>query len=195
MGSSDATDEEGGHQRYIWDGFCVSKTFTRVAIKVLSQRTNEMSESICIISAFRIKSIADLEFTDFTFSLINDGIWSALEPFLGIVNACLPILQPVIAKVGETTLFSRTRGSSKASNSKVSTDQNSTKLLHPDESDTKHFHRLYNHVYPLEDNPVVSNRNQSSCFGSPQTPNETNSLKQITVTTNWNVHTTSAGTV
>ena len=154
----------------------------------------DMSERICIISAFRIKSIADLDFTDFTYSLINDGIWSALEPLLGIVNACLPILQPVIAKVGETSLFSRSRGSSKASNSKGSSDQSSTKPLHPDESDTKNFHRLYNH-YPLEDNPVVSNQNQSSCFGTAQTPNETNDLKQINVPTNWNVHTTSVSAV
>ncbi|MCJ1263085.1 hypothetical protein MMC22_002955 [Lobaria immixta] len=154
-----------------------------------------LSERICIISAFRIKSIADLDFKDFTYSLINDGIWSALEPFLGIVNACLPILQPVIAKVGKTSLFSRTRGSSKASNSKASSDQNSTKPFHSDESDTKNFHRLYNHVYPLEDNPVASNQNESSCFGSPPTPNETNSLKQITVTKNWNVHSTSTSAV
>lgn len=154
-----------------------------------------MSERICIISAFRIKSIADLDFADFTYSLINDGIWSALEPFLGIVNACLPILQPVIAWLGETSLFSRTRGSLKGSNSKASSDQNSTKPLQSDESDTKNFHRLYNHVYPLEDNPVVNNQNQSSCFGSQRSPNETNSLKQITVTTNWNVHTTSASAV
>lgn len=163
--------------------------------QIRDTRLTDMSERICIISAFRIKSIADLDFMDFTYSLINDGIWSALEPLLGIVNACLPILQPVIAKVGETSLFSRSRGSSKAGNSKGSSDQSSTKPLHPDESDTKNFHRLYNHVYPLEDNPVVSNQNESSCFGTAQTPNETNSLKQITVTTNWNVHTSSVSAV
>lgn len=43
---------------------------------------------ICIISAFRIKSIQVLDFACFTYSVVDVGIWSILEPCLGIINAC-----------------------------------------------------------------------------------------------------------
>ena len=43
------------------------------------------------------------------------GIWTALEPTLGIANACLPVLQPVISKLAGLPIkvLSRAKGNSK----------------------------------------------------------------------------------
>lgn len=54
--------------------------------------------SICIVTAFRIYAIARLDLSDFSYSMVSANIWSTLEPCLGIVNACLPILQPALAR-------------------------------------------------------------------------------------------------
>lgn len=70
---------------------------------------------ICIISAIRIHSIAKLDFMNFSHSVVADGIYSALEPCLGVVNACLPVLQPVSNKISTSRLFSTLKGSSNKS--------------------------------------------------------------------------------
>lgn len=57
-----------------------------------------MTRSICIVTALRIYSIARLDFTDVSYNMVSANIWSSLEPCLGIVNACLPVLQPALAK-------------------------------------------------------------------------------------------------
>ena len=43
--------------------------------------------------------IIRLDKTDITYNIVLDGIWTFLEPALGVVNACLPVLQPVLPKV------------------------------------------------------------------------------------------------
>ncbi|KAI2628999.1 hypothetical protein GGS21DRAFT_526924 [Xylaria nigripes] len=53
---------------------------------------------ICGLTAARISSVLELD-DDFTYSVIPDLIFGALEIELGIVNACLPILRPLLNKL------------------------------------------------------------------------------------------------
>lgn len=66
---------------------------------------------ICVLSAVRIKSIVDLDLLDFSYSVVPDGVYSVLEPCLGVINASLPVLQPVTEKLATSKLFSRLKGS------------------------------------------------------------------------------------
>ena len=66
---------------------------------------------ICVLSAVRIKSIVDLDLLDFSYSVVPDGVYSVLEPCLGVINASLPVLQPVTERLASSRLFSRLKGS------------------------------------------------------------------------------------
>ena len=62
--------------------------------------------SICIISIFRIVTIKRLDiYSDVTYASVSDNIFMGLEPTLGVINACLPILQPAVSRFsGKMTL-------------------------------------------------------------------------------------------
>lgn len=53
--------------------------------------------------------VANLQLTDSTYNIVDDNITIALEPTLGVVNACLPILQPVASNVARSSIFSWVR--------------------------------------------------------------------------------------
>jgi hypothetical protein len=136
--------------------------------------------SICIISAFRIASIAHLDFADFTFSLVDDGIFSALEPCLGIVNACLPVMQPVFAKFSRGKAFTWTRGPTKVGASNKETWDGTSVARQPlttADSDTRNFHRLYDHLIPMGEN-----------IGKSEGADKDLEPGLIKVTTDWKVH-------
>lgn len=61
---------------------------------------------ICILSAIRVSSIAALDYNDFTHSVVPDAIYSVLEPCLGVINASLPILQPVASRIAKSRVYS-----------------------------------------------------------------------------------------
>ncbi|KAJ9283323.1 hypothetical protein DTO021C3_9097 [Paecilomyces variotii] len=54
--------------------------------------------AVCVIAALRIVSIAQLNTADMSYSIVYHAIWSALEPCLSIIAACLPVLQPILSK-------------------------------------------------------------------------------------------------
>lgn len=56
-------------------------------------------QRICCLTAARIKSVLSLDPLDFTYSVVPDLVFGALEIELGIVNACLPLLRPVLNKL------------------------------------------------------------------------------------------------
>ncbi|KAF1992982.1 hypothetical protein P154DRAFT_382808, partial [Amniculicola lignicola CBS 123094] len=58
-----------------------------------------MGALICVISIIRCHTINHLDFLDVTHGVVLDMICTTLEPTLGIINACLPLLQPVVSKV------------------------------------------------------------------------------------------------
>lgn len=62
---------------------------------------------ICVISLVRVIYVRTLDLTDFMYSSANLFSWSMLEPTLGIVNACLPVMQPVFQKLVESGILKR----------------------------------------------------------------------------------------
>ncbi|KAI1439380.1 hypothetical protein F5Y02DRAFT_405874 [Annulohypoxylon stygium] len=103
---------------------------------------------ICGLSAARIKSVLSLDPLDFTYSVVTDLIFGALEIELGIVNACLPILRPLVRKVfqSESTFF---KGWSKKTNSIASKTYKSSTS-----NSNRKFRYLPDDIYPLRE--VVS---------------------------------------
>lgn len=60
----------------------------------------------CIVGALRLQEIVTIDFNDYTYSIANAMTYSALEPALAIVLACVPTLRPLLP--------SRSRQSSRA---------------------------------------------------------------------------------
>ncbi|CAI6039114.1 unnamed protein product [Clonostachys chloroleuca] len=54
---------------------------------------------ICIISMLRVISVAQWDLDDVTYATTNVSIYSVLEPCLGVVNACLPTIQPAMKRI------------------------------------------------------------------------------------------------
>uniref|UniRef100_A0A8H7KCA7 Glucose-methanol-choline oxidoreductase N-terminal domain-containing protein n=1 Tax=Bionectria ochroleuca TaxID=29856 RepID=A0A8H7KCA7_BIOOC len=54
---------------------------------------------ICIISMLRVISVSQWDLDDVTYATTNVSIYSGLEPCLGVVNACLPTIQPTIKSI------------------------------------------------------------------------------------------------
>ena len=77
-----------------------------------------------------------------------------LEPNLGIINACLPVIQPVIQKLTGFPIFAWTRGTNKESQLWLRSNETGKRST----TSANHFQRLDEHTYPLTNaNPT---RNQ-----------------------------------
>ncbi|MCJ1421896.1 hypothetical protein MMC32_008263 [Xylographa parallela] len=102
-----------------------------------------MGALICVLSAIRINAIATLDYTDFSYSVVPDGIYSVLEPCLGVINASLPILQPVVNKLSKG-LLTFTRGSTAGSSLNLKAKRNGPSWVGHRSEDTmpKRFQRL-----------------------------------------------------
>ena len=59
--------------------------------------------SVCIISIVRLIVLARLEAYDVTWNYVNAAVWSAAEPSMGVIAACLPSLRPFVALVLKST--------------------------------------------------------------------------------------------
>ena len=44
---------------------------------------------------------------DFHYSYANLGMWSIVEAQLGIISACMPVMQPVLRRVADLPVFQR----------------------------------------------------------------------------------------
>ena len=64
---------------------------------------------ICILSGVRLKFVLAIDYSDFTYTIVDFAIFGALEPLLAIISACLPILQPVLAKLSDKIPLSWSR--------------------------------------------------------------------------------------
>ncbi|KAK2735824.1 hypothetical protein FQN57_001101 [Myotisia sp. PD_48] len=54
--------------------------------------------SVCIVSGLRIESLLSLKEENFTFTVIRDATYGALEVQLGTTNACLPFYRPLLLR-------------------------------------------------------------------------------------------------
>ncbi|MCJ1456493.1 hypothetical protein MMC28_006854 [Mycoblastus sanguinarius] len=103
--------------------------------------------AICVITILRIKAFHDLYLADLTYSLASGGLWTVLEPTLGIINACLPVIPPVIQRLSNSRAFSWAQRASKSG-------QTGSGILSTHERGNEtsaRFKRLDDRSYPLTD--------------------------------------------
>ncbi|KAI1496432.1 hypothetical protein F5X99DRAFT_400466 [Biscogniauxia marginata] len=74
---------------------------------------------ICVMSLLRILWLQEWDLSDLTYGVGPGTIWSGLEPTLGIVNACLPTINPALTRIFGRGLLGRT-GTPYVGNSKNS---------------------------------------------------------------------------
>ena len=58
-----------------------------------------LSPSVCTITILRIISLLQLNFSDLSYNIVTATIWGCLEPCIGIMSACLPVLPPLLARL------------------------------------------------------------------------------------------------
>ncbi|KAL8859341.1 MAG: hypothetical protein Q9178_004279 [Gyalolechia marmorata] len=58
---------------------------------------------VCIISIIRLVVLSRIENVDVTWNFVNSGIWSAAEPCMGVICACIPSLRPLVASLTHGT--------------------------------------------------------------------------------------------
>ncbi len=110
----------------------------------------ESSFRVCVMTILRIVSVIQLiaNNSDFTYSVVDDALWSTLESTLGIITACLPVLGPVLEKT--KSIVTRTEKSTKSHDRKLRSDSISAIPLKSwskdSESNSKNFQRLYEHL-------------------------------------------------
>ena len=120
------------------------------------------NSSICIISVVRVVAISRLSLTsDVTYNEVLDNTCTSLEPTLGVINACLPILQPVISKFSGSTMLIWSKWKSSGGTSRERLGSKGTPFEPSNESKSRRFHRLPADLYPLTDVTAP----QSHCTG------------------------------
>ena len=104
---------------------------------------------ICIITILRIKYLNDLDLHNITYSIAPEGLFTLLEPTLGIISACLPVIRPVITKLSKKS----TIPSSEHYGSKAGRSTSARHSSHGQNSGftPNRFQRLDDHAYPLRD--------------------------------------------
>lgn len=158
-----------------------------------ANRTFYRKLSICVITILRIKTLYDLDLTDITYSVAQMAMWSSLEPLLGIISACLPVIYPALRDLCAHKVFAWQDSST-----------NSDRSCHPwrrghgesggAQATTKSFQRLDDHTFPLRDGCGISNKiagpgggddESKLCFDGARGVEAENS---IVVTRGWGVH-------
>jgi len=139
----------------------------RTARKIALTFVFGLGFAIIAITSVRIKIMLELDEADPTYSASRMGLFSAIVPLLGIVNACLPILPPAFKKIFNSYTMSSTVKQS----------------VNTRGSDGHQFKRLGEPEFSLVDikGSRINNTNEST--------------EQIRVTTNWEVRSAEAGMV
>jgi len=146
---------------------------------------------ICILSAVRIHSIATLDYLDFSHSVVADGVYSVLEPYLGTINACLPLLQPIVNKFTTTRIWTSLRGTSRGavtreSNSDhlatIGSDVKNGRFRHLDEESTA----SKDDQYPLTTVTGLEQVNNAKVYAAANNISE-GPNDAIGITRDWNV--------
>ena len=89
------------HHCHLFPGYIVS-----FSLGSPCEGTSLISYSIIVITAIRIKVIMDFDPQDASGHLGPITFWSILEPLLGLINCCLPVIQPAISKVSGHRVWS-----------------------------------------------------------------------------------------
>ena len=118
--------------------------------------------SICIISIIRVVTLKRLNLSlDLTYDSVLDNICTSLEPTLGVINACLPLLRPVISKLSGSIINLRSKLSSSGGTPRQQLGSKETPFESSDRPKSRKLHRLPGDLYPLTDVTAT----QSHCTG------------------------------
>lgn len=104
-------------------------------------------QSICAITAARIKSVLEIDPLDFTYTIVADTIFGGLEIELGIINACLPLLRPLLRKLTSSSTGLTTYNTNPGRSDGFNSSQTKSSTI----ASSKNFSRLRENVYPLHD--------------------------------------------
>ena len=66
----------------------------------------KMADSICAITIVRIKATTSINAENTQQQYAKIALLTCLEALLGVINACLPVLKPIVSKVRATGMFS-----------------------------------------------------------------------------------------
>ena len=102
MGPPNAYEEKADRGRYVLYGNSVS-------ISKLSKRRKcraELAYSICVITTVRIKATTSINAQNKRRQYAKIALLTCLEALLGVINACLPVLKPIVSKVRAIGMFS-----------------------------------------------------------------------------------------
>lgn len=120
---------------------------------------------ICVISAIRVESLARWDFSDISWGMWKVAVWSTLEPTLGIINCCLPVLGPIAEVFYSSAMWTGCIGK-KGSTLRGSTSYHKGLYRNGGGNDieTGPFKRLADHSFPLGKNSGTTNDISSSKF-------------------------------
>ncbi|KAK0617793.1 integral membrane protein [Bombardia bombarda] len=77
---------------YLWK--LQLKTYKKVALMA----TFSMGIFTVVISGMRLNSLTELDYSDITFNIPHALIFGSLEPSVGVILACIPLLRPLLAR-------------------------------------------------------------------------------------------------
>ena len=108
--------------------------------------------SVCVISGLRLKGIYSLDLANATGSVGDLGFWTALEPLLGIINACLPLLQPIFSiTFNKNNFFWKMILPKQGPSEKQPIHPAPLQAEKSTLSGSRLFRRLYDHLYPVSE--------------------------------------------
>ncbi|KAI0419310.1 hypothetical protein F5X98DRAFT_373108 [Xylaria grammica] len=129
---------------------------------------------ICVISLLRVIWVSSWNLSDLTFGVVDVTIYTILEPLLGVVNACLPIVKPALVRIFNPggQIWSSTK-----IESWKTTSTSATQKRRSPPSNRANFDRLHNGI------PLISIH-----ASKPPTHNaDTDEENTITITRGWYV--------
>ncbi len=66
--------------------------------------------SVCVITIFRLKAVLAFRQADPTYTIWSTVMWSEMEPTLGIICTCAPMMRPIFDKLFAQYRAKRTVG-------------------------------------------------------------------------------------
>lgn len=75
--------------------------------------------SICVISIIRLEALINIKFDNITYTLAPALMWTTIEPCLGIINACLPMMRPFLIQIFPKGFFVTNSKSGPSTNPKT----------------------------------------------------------------------------
>ncbi|KAL8644091.1 MAG: hypothetical protein Q9210_007429, partial [Variospora velana] len=99
---------------------------------------------VCIISIIRLVVLSRLHQADLTWNFVDSAIWSAAEPCMGVVSACIPSLRPLAALITRGTHKVRSQSSDRTTSSDAYSKAVWRRESEDDNGDGGHIQRLTN---------------------------------------------------